>query len=69
MEIYSELSKAVVILSKNFLHILFSSSFLSLALMHISKYILKLLDDSTIRIQKGPKLSQALDLSLNPRCF
>lgn len=54
----------MVILSKNF-YILFPSSFLSLAVMHTPKNMLKLLDGSTIEIQKGPKSSRTLDLNLN----
>lgn len=52
MEIYSELPKAVAIVSKSFLHIHFPPSFLSLALVHISKYILKLLDVAQFRFKK-----------------
>lgn len=44
MEIYSEFPKAVVILGKNFLHFVSSSSFLSLALLHTSEYILEVTD-------------------------
>lgn len=67
MEIYSELPKAMVILSKNFLHLLFPSSFLSLALMHISKYTLKPIDDSTIQSQKRTKIISGSRLELESK--